>query len=236
MTDSFEIFPLGDSAVTIDLGNTIREDLNDKVLAMQRWLVENSFEGYIDSIAAYSSLSAFYDPVEVGRRHPSSSSAFAFVSERLREAYEQSAVRPAGSGEPIRIPVCYEAPLAPDLLLLAEKMERTPEEIIHLHTSRVYRVYMIGFLPGFAYLGETSELLAIPRKPRPVPVNAGSVGITGRQTGIYPLDSPGGWYIIGRTPVVLFDPDLTPPARLAIGDAVEFYPITLKEFGRLHLL
>jgi inhibitor of KinA len=236
MTGDFNIFPLGDSAITIDLGNLIQEELNDKVLAMQRWLTNHRFEGFTDSIVAYSSLSVFYDPVEVCRKNPSAPGAFQFVSERLREAWWQSPGEPARDEEPVRIPVCYEGDLAPDLIPLAAKKDISPEEIIRLHISGIYRVYMIGFLPGFAYLGETSELLAVTRKPRPTPVKAGSVGITGRQTGIYPLDSPGGWHIIGRTPVGLFDPTAEIPVRLKIGDRVEFYPITRKEFGRITLL
>ena len=236
MTGDFNIFPLGDSAITIDLGNLIREDLNDKVLAMQRWLTEHPFEGFIDSIVAYSSLSIFYDPVEVCRKNPSAASASGFVGERLGEAWRLSPAQPGRHEEPVRVPVCYEGDLAPDLSSLAREKGVSPEEIVHLHISGVYRVYMIGFLPGFAYLGETSELLAVTRKPRPVPVSAGSVGITGRQTGIYPLDSPGGWHIIGRTPVVLFDHMAEPPITLKIGDRVQFYPITRKEFGRISLL
>jgi inhibitor of KinA len=233
---NFNIFPLGDSAATIDLGNFIREDLNDKVLAMQQWLNEHRFEGFTDSITAYSSLSVFYDPVTVSRKHPSVPGAFEFVSERLREAWQESSPRPDKPSEPVRIPVCYEGEYAPDLLSLAAERDISAAEIIHLHCSRVYRVYMIGFLPGFAYLGEISEQLAVNRKPRPVPVSRGSVGITGRQTGIYPLDSPGGWHIIGRTPVVLFNPESEIPVKLKIGDRVEFYPITPKEFGEITVL
>ena len=236
MINDFNLFALGDSAVTLDLGNLIEEGLNDKVLAMQQWLADHRFEGFTDSIVGFSSLSVFYDPVEVSRKYPSSPGAFEFVRERLQEAWRQSPGQAARSEEPIRIPVCYEGDLAPDLPALAEEKDMSPEEVVRLHISRVYRVYMIGFLPGFAYLGETSEQLTVARKPRPVPVNAGSVGITGRQTGIYPLNSPGGWHIIGRTPVVLFDPAAEIPVRLKIGDRVAFYRISREEFGRVSLL
>jgi inhibitor of KinA len=105
--------------------------------------------------------------------------------------------------------------------------------LVRIHISAVYRVYMIGFLPGFAYLGKLDPRLATPRKTRPVPVAAGSVGIAGSQGGIYPLNSPGGWNIIGRTPVKLFDPEKEMPARLKIGDHVQFYPVTKEEFRGL---
>jgi inhibitor of KinA len=236
MINDFNLFALGDSAITIDLGNLVDEALNEKVLAMQQWLGEHLFEGFTDSIVAYSSLSVFYDPVVVLRRYPAGRGAFEFVKERLQEAWRHSTVQSAGNEEPVRIPVCYEGNLGPDLAALAGEKDMSPEEIVRLHVSRVYRVYMIGFLPGFAYLGETDKQLAVARKPRPVPVGAGSVGITGRQTGIYPLNSPGGWHIIGRTPVVLFDPAAEVPVRLKIGDRVAFYPISREEFGQLSVL
>jgi inhibitor of KinA len=130
----------------------------------------------------------------------------------------------------IRIPVCYEPEYGPDLDLLAGKKGLTREEVIRLHTADIYRVYMIGFLPGFPYLGKVAPALEIPRKERPVPVVAGGVGIAGNQTGIYPLHSPGGWQIIGRTPLKLFDPCAPVPVSMKVGDWVQFFSITQQEF------
>lgn len=153
------------------------------------------------------------------------------------------AVRPAadGTGSPararnghsFRIPVCYEGVYAPDLEEVARRLGLSVQAVIELHSAAIYRVYMIGFLPGFPYLGILDQRLETPRKMRPVPVAAGGVGIAGRQTGIYPLHSPGGWSIIGRTPIRLFDAGEDPPVRLQTGDRVEFYPIPTDEFRRL---
>jgi inhibitor of KinA len=130
----------------------------------------------------------------------------------------------------VRIPVCYDALFAPDLGLLAASKGMTSEEVVQLHQSRPYRVYMLGFLPGFAYLGQVADKLAMPRKQQPVEVAAGSIGIAGNQTGIYPMVSPGGWHIIGRTPVTLFDSDKENPTLLKPGDTVQFFSISLDEF------
>ena len=130
----------------------------------------------------------------------------------------------------VRIPVCYDDEFAIDLRWIAEQKNLTREEIVHLHSSRQYRVYMLGFLPGFPYMGEVNEKIVVRRKPEPKQILAGSVGIAGKQTGIYPLNSPGGWQIIGRTPRKLFDQDALLPVSLNAGDQVEFYPISKEEF------
>jgi len=130
----------------------------------------------------------------------------------------------------IRIPVCYDNEFAIDLPWIAEQKSLTREEIIRLHSSRQYHVYMLGFLPGFSYMGEVDEKIIVRRKPEPQQILAGSVGIAGKQTGIYPLNSPGGWQIIGRTPLKMFNKDNIEPCLLKAGDAVEFYSITSEEF------
>jgi inhibitor of KinA len=133
-------------------------------------------------------------------------------------------------GHFFRIPVCYEGEYAPDLEGVAKEKGLSKEEVIGLHTSVIYRVYMIGFLPGFPYMGRTDPRLEIARKKQPVSVWAGGVGIAGIQTGIYPLNSPGGWQIIGRTPMPLFNRHEDPPIRVQAGDSVQFYPVSKKEF------
>lgn len=229
MTNPYSIFPLGDAAQTIDLGNTISEAFNRKVLAMQQWLQQHAFHGLNDVIPAYSSLTVVYDPVAVKRKYQPSATVSAWVKERLEEAYRQSGAGEPENGAVINIPVCYHTATGMDLAAIAKQKKKTIEEIIHLHTSVRYRVYMIGFLPGFPYLAEVDALLATPRKARPVPVLPGSVGIAGPQTGIYTLASPGGWNIIGRTPVKLFDPASPEVVKLKAGDTVCFYSISLEE-------
>lgn len=239
---NLSIFPLGDSAITIDLGNHVDDQLNRKVLALHDWLQARRFPGVIDIIVAYSSVSVFYDPVIVpsGKRDCPDGVSFC-LRQLLQEAWEavgddEEAVPAAeagnvpGGGHFFRIPVCYEGEYGPDLEWVAGEKGISPEEVIRLHHSITYHVYMIGFLPGFPYMGRTDTKLEVPRKERPVPVVAGGVGITGVQTGIYPLNSPGGWQIIGRTPTRLFNPESDPPIHLQAGDRVQFYPITREEF------
>lgn len=240
--NSYSLFPLGDSAITLDVGSCIDELHNIRVQAIHDWLQAHRFPGMLDIIVAYSSVSVFYDPAEVrasgvaGAAAASSVSAADFVEGLLVQAWEETA---AGTGlsternHSFRIPVCYEGAYAPDLQVLAGELGLSTREIVEIHCAGVYRVYMIGFLPGFPYLGTVDPRLQVPRKARPVTVQAGAVGIAGEQTGIYPLNSPGGWIIIGRTPLRLFDPDADPPVRLQMGDQVQFYPISPQEFDGL---
>ena len=230
MTDQFEIFPLGDSAATLDMGNVISESLNQKALAIQKWLLAHPFEGLKDCLVAYSSLTILYNPALIKKIYKPDDTVFAWVCNRLREAFEMGIHNPVETSNIIRIPVCYEEPFATDLAALAEQKQLSISEVVAIHTSRIYNVFMIGFLPGFSYMGEVSESIAVPRKPSPVQVMAGSVGIAGTQTGIYPLNSPGGWQIIGRTPLKLFDPFVPEPVKLQAGDRVQFYAITKIEF------
>jgi len=155
---------------------------------------------------------------------------FAGPREKIEKRLQQPVAAQQNNGSLVKIPVCYDTFFAPDLESLAESKGMSSGELVQLHLSKPYRVYMLGFLPGFAYLGQVDDKLATPRKPQPVEVAAGSIGIAGYQTGIYPMVSPGGWHIIGRTPVHLFDTDKENPALLKPGDSVQFVSITLHEF------
>jgi inhibitor of KinA len=224
---------LGDSAITLDLGNTISRELNQKALGIQRSLLEQPFAGLRDVWVAYSSVTVVYDPIQVKKVYNPEKTVYSLLSIWLQEAYSTAADLIPANSQKIRIPVCYDDEYAMDLHALAEKKKIAPETIIDLHTSRSYRVYMIGFLPGFSYMAEVDERLVIARKPQPVTVMAGSVGITGSQTGIYPLQCPGGWFIIGRTPYRIFDKEAEKPVLLQAGDEVEFYRISSGEFEML---
>ncbi|MEJ7766764.1 MAG: 5-oxoprolinase subunit PxpB [Chitinophagaceae bacterium] len=231
--NEYTIFAIGDSAITIDFGNYISESLNKKVMAMQSWLHQNSFEGLVDIIIAYSSLSIIYDPAVLASKNNISKPVFEFVKQKLTDAYHLSSVQERDRIVK-RIPVCYDESFGPDLGFISSEKQIKMDEIVYLHTSITYRVYMIGFQPGFPYMASVNERIAIPRKDKPRQlVAAGSVGLAGIQTGVYPLDSPGGWQIIGRTPFKLFDK--TKPNLLIMkpGDQVQFYPVTMKEFSRL---
>jgi inhibitor of KinA len=232
---TLSIYSLGDSAITLDLGHLIDEQLNIKVLAIESRLRAHPFPGMQDVIVAYGSVTVFYDPVEVGVKSPGGGeNIYNYVCSLLEEAYAavEASALPASTdaGAVVRIPVCYGGMFGSDLEEVGRVGQISPDEVIQLHVGMIYRVYMIGFLPGFPYLGKVDPRLEVGRKARPVPVVAGGVGIAGNQTGIYPVNSPGGWQIIGRTPVRLFDPAATPPVKLAIGDRVTFYPISAEEF------
>jgi inhibitor of KinA len=230
LTNQYKIFPLGDAAVTFDMGNLISEPLNQKALAMQQWLLANPFEGLKDCLVAYSSLTVLYNPAVVKKYYNPDNTIFHWVEGQLQQAFENALQTAAEVREVISIPVCYEAPFAPDLTELAQQKQLTEQEVVTLHTGTIYNVYMIGFLPGFSYMGEVNEKIAVPRKQNPTQVLAGSVGIAGSQTGIYPLKSPGGWQVIGRTPLKMFDPFVPEPVKLQAGDRVQFFAITKQEF------
>jgi inhibitor of KinA len=232
MTPGYTIFPLGDSALTIDFGRVIDKEVNRRALALFRQLKNLSIPHLTDVVPAYGSLTVYYDTVAILREGGGEKTAFEMVSAvvgQLLEGEHLSAVDIAP--RQIRVPVCYAGHCGPDLEALAGAKELSPAEVIQLHTAGVYRVYMLGFLPGFAYMGEVDERIAVPRKDKPSRVAAGSVGIAGRQTGIYPLASPGGWQIIGRTPLKLFHRKNEHPVLFSPGDTVTFYSITEDEFA-----
>lgn len=224
------IFPLGDSAITVDFGNIIDSAINLNVLAWYQQLTNDPIEGVIEIVPAYSSLTLHYDMMAVSRNIPKDKQAYNWMKEEVEKRLQQPLATRQNNGSLVEIPVCYDTFFASDLEFLAKSKGISKEEVVHLHLSGSYRVYMLGFLPGFAYLGQVDDKLAMPRKSQPVEVAAGSIGIAGHQTGIYPMVSPGGWHIIGRTPVPLFDSDKENPALLKPGDTVQFVSISLHEF------
>jgi inhibitor of KinA len=231
--EDFSIYPLGDQALTFSLGNSIRQTDHQKILAMKRWLEQHPVPGLSDIIIAYSSITVAYDLCQL-KQEISSGTAFDFTAEKLRQAYRNSGYVDHTDQKRWEVPVCYEEAFAPDLHHVASRGGITTADVIALHTSRTYQIYMIGFLPGFPYMGEVDRQIATPRKERPrLLVEAGSVGIAGMQTGIYPVPSPGGWQIIGRTPLKIFDITDNPPVKFEPGHQVQFYAITKKEFEDL---
>ncbi|HVT86730.1 MAG TPA: 5-oxoprolinase subunit PxpB [Chitinophagaceae bacterium] len=233
LQNSYSIFPLGDSALTIDFGNRINENINETVLGLFRAIQQKPLFGMIETVPAYSSLSIYYDPVKLKKRISLHETAFDHIKKEVENFLETFSCPETPASKVVNIPVCYDEDYATDLGRIAEIKKIDKEEIIRLHCSQTYRVYMIGFLPGFPYLGTLDEKIAMPRKSQPQMVAEGSVAIAGKQTGIYPLTSPGGWNIIGRTPLKLFDPYREEPTLLNAGDVVEFYPIGKNEFLNL---
>ncbi|MDH3494882.1 MAG: 5-oxoprolinase subunit PxpB [Acidobacteriota bacterium] len=216
----YKLIPMGESAIMIDFGNETDEALNSRVIGLSDMISSTGFKGFVECVPAYSSIAVFYDPSSLASE---AQSAFAAVSEIIREF---AAVEPESRREEQRtfdIPVDFSSSNAPDLEFVASHNGLEPEHVIDIFTSRVYRVFMLGFLPGFPYLGTIDERIAAPRLETPrISVPRGSVGIAGRQTGIYPLQSPGGWRLIGRTETDLFTPYGDLPTLLSPGDRVRF--------------
>lgn len=223
----YSIFPLGDSALTIDFGNIINEDINQKVLRIFHHLKTIADETIIDIVPAYSSLTIYYD---VASFYSPEQTAFEKMADRLEQLFLRASNINEQKTNFFEIPVCYSKKFAIDIEYLSKQNEIPVEEIIGIHTSKTYKVYMLGFLPGFTYMGEVDDRIAIERKPTPIKLFAGAVGIAGKQTGIYPVESPGGWQIIGRTPVKVFNKEDRNPVLFQPGDEVKFYPITEHEF------
>ncbi|EHQ24504.1 5-oxoprolinase subunit PxpB [Mucilaginibacter paludis] len=229
------IYFLSENALTIEFGNEINDDLQQKIRNFNQFLLDHPFPGFSTTVPAYASLSVFFDPLQViSAAELPGLSCFEKVSNYLNNLNDKIKRTSAAPAEIVTIPVCYGGSMGPDLEGLAALHHLTEDDVIQLHSKAVYQVYMIGFVPGFAYLGGLNKLLATPRKLTPSPlVPAGSVGIAGEQTGIYPLETPGGWQIIGRTPLKLFDAAWPKPSLLTAGDRVVFKPIDLEEYNRL---
>jgi inhibitor of KinA len=227
------IYACGDEAITIAFGNGIDEAVNARVLSLYQYLQQHPITGTKDLIPAYNTLTLIYDAAAL-LQQIGPDQLFQHLRDQLTAIVHHAVSAPSLPARQISIPVCYDVSVAPDLVALAELHQLSTDAVIQLHTSKTYRVYMIGFLPGFAYMGTVDERISSPRKssPRTV-VPRGSVGIAGAQTGIYPFDSPGGWQLIGTTPLQLFDANNEQPCLLQPGDEVHFVQISLSEYNKL---
>lgn len=226
----YRLYPLGDQALTIEWEPVIRPSLHREIMARWNQLRSLPLPGCMEWTPAYHTLTLFYEPSVIKSRCGPHQTAFGWICEQLQPLLEQPLETDTYTARRMEIPVCYAEEFGTDLYHLAAEKNLRPDELIRLHTERTYLVYMLGFLPGFAYMGELPPALVTPRKARPVPVTAGSVGIAGLQTGIYPLDAPGGWHVIGKTPWSLFDPRREEPCLLRPGDEVRFVAISREEY------
>ena len=215
---------MGDRALLVELGDGISPLVNKKVRELFLCLKNNRVEGVVETVPGYRSLLIVYDPLKI---------TLSALKERLNKFHTTIDRSEIPKPRTLEIPVVYGGEYGPDLDWVAEFHRVPPEEIIRLHTGTTYRVYMIGFTPGFAYMGQLPEAIITPRRETPrTAVPRGSVGIAQSQTGVYPVESPGGWQIIGRTPLRLFDPEKWPPTPLEMGDLVKFLSIKEKEMAR----
>lgn len=226
-----KIIPLSETALLISFGDSISLELHEQVMQAQQLIEHHPFKGFVETVPAYNSLVVYYDPLLIEQK-----------KETIAGTLEQSILsiiqtdhknKPETNTDLITIPVCYDEVFGIDLHGLSETLHLSVEEIIQLHSSKTYKVFMTGFTPGFPYMGTVDDRIITKRKSTPrTKVDAGSVAIAGIQTGIYPLNTPGGWNIIGKTPLKLFDLSKPNPFLLKAGDEVKFESITKDEFDQ----
>ena len=216
------IVPAGDSVLIVELEERIDPEVNARTIAIADAVQVRHLAGVLDVVPTYRSVAVYFDPLRTDY-----DALHALLEQQAAEASPDT----VAARTPIRIPVCYGGELGPDLEAVAAFAAMSADEVIALHCARVYRVFMLGFVPGFAYMGIVDERIAAPRHSTPrVRVPAGSVGVAGVQTGIYPAETPGGWNLLGKTAVKPFDAARDEPFLLKAGDAVQFYPIDRAAF------
>ena len=222
MSAAVRIVPAGDSALVVEFEPRIDPAVNAQAIALAESIQHAAIAGVRDVVPTYCAVAVHFDPLRVDY-------------DALLALVERDAVRSPAADEPVRtpvrIPVCYGGDLGPDLAEVAEFARISEDEVIRAHAAVTYRVFMLGFVAGFAYMGSVDARIAMPRHSTPrVRVPLGSVGIAGVQTGVYPAETPGGWRLIGRTPVKPFDAERREPFLMKAGDAVKFYPISRAEY------
>lgn len=237
MNHEFTIKPLGEAGILVNFGSTISPEIHYKVKALADYLEAHPFAGMTEYVISYTSLAVYYNPFVVRKnagRHKGDS-ALEITAAYIRSAAAQVQGERQEAARVVEIPVCYGGEYGPDIEYVAQYNHLSVEEVIAIHTEPEYLVYMIGFCPGFPYLGGMDKRIATPRRDTPrVAIPACSIGIAGEQTGGYPLSTPGGWQIIGRTPMEMFSLKREEdPSLLHAGDIVKFYAVSEEEFAAL---
>lgn len=231
---SFQFFPLGDSAVTVQFGNQITEEIQKQIRDISAYLDECPPKWMIEYVPAFTTVTFYYDLIfvlAVREADGYNEIAFETVCKWIQQLLSQIEKTDQSEARRVEIPVCYGGEFGPDLDFVANYNQLTPEEVIDYHSAGNYTVYMIGFAPGFPYIGGLDEKISAPRRKTPrLAIPSGSVGIAGKQTGIYSIQTPGGWQIIGQTPLKLFRPHLEQPSLLKAGDQLTFKAISPEEF------
>jgi inhibitor of KinA len=221
----FRIVAAGDAALVVEFAHRLDPDVNARLIFMSDQLRRRTGSAVRDVVVGYVTLTVYFDPLHVD---------VAWLDAEIRDIARRVPVEALEPGRVIDIPVCYGGELGPDLAEVSNACGCSEAEVIELHTSVEYRVFVVGFVPGFAYMGVVNERLALPRRAMPrTKVPAGSVAIAAGQTGIYPVETPGGWHILGRTPVRPFDPSRAEPVLFTPGDRVRFHVIDRETFERM---
>jgi KipI family sensor histidine kinase inhibitor len=226
-----KIYPLCETALSIEFGSSIDDTVHEQVMHLNKSIQQKPFAGFVETVPSYTTLTVYYQPelIESTNTRP-----FVYIKNYIESLFDDLHAEVTSTEEIVSIPVCYDDEFGYDLDFIAANNKLTKEQVIAIHQQRVYKVYMMGFLPGFAYMGSVDEAIAMPRKSSPrAQVEAGSVGIAGIQTGIYPLTSPGGWQIVGRTPLSLFNIQSQNPFWFKTGDRIKFFAICKDEFIRI---
>ncbi len=228
--NQFKHIPAGETAFLIKFGNEISEEIHKQIIAYLNAIKANKelMKGVTDLVPSYADLLVYYNPLIFSYKE---------VLIKLKAAEKSMEVQLDDKARLIEIPVCYGGIYGEDLDIVAAHNKLSPGQVVEIHTSSNYLVYMLGFTPGFSYLGGMDKRIATPRKEKPrTIIPTGSVGIAGSQTGIYPIESPGGWQLIGKTPVKLFDPDNTSAVLLRAGDRIRFVSVNENEFKKIQEL
>lgn len=224
-----KISQVSETAALVEFGRKISEDINKKVRTFCTYLDEKPFYGMVEYVPAFTSVSVIYNPLDMNSEAP-----YEVVKAILDNIISKLDFSLGDEEHIVEIPVCYGGEFGQDIEHVAKINNITVDEVIKIHSEGEYLVYMIGFAPGFPYLGGMSEKIAAPRRESPrTAIPAGSVGIAGMQTGVYPIETPGGWQLIGKTPIKLFDLKRNSKSLLKAGDIVKFYPISYEEYVQL---
>ncbi|MBN8192366.1 5-oxoprolinase subunit PxpB [Bacillus sp. NTK074B] len=234
---NYTIRPLGDHAVVIQLGSSIQQETHEQVKALTNLFENQTPDWLVEYVPAFTTVTLYYDPIKIveSQKPFQNTPPYTVVCSKIEHMLSHLTPAEQVDAQIIDIPVCYGGDFGPDLEEVANHHHISVEEVIEKHSHGDYLVYMIGFAPGFPYIGGMSQEIATPRKKSPrLNIPAGSVGIAGEQTGVYPIETPGGWQLIGRTPLNLFRPDHDDsPSLLNAGDRIRFKPISLEEYKAL---